>query len=244
MILNLKNNRVPGVIYLVLIITGVFANLYVKANLFVSGDAAATARNIIDSELFFRAGLIADLIMITSFVMLGLSIYKIFSPLFRGMARALLAFVLVGSAVLCLNVLNQFAALMILDGSAAYLQVFNPEQLEALALFFLDLKKSGYYMAHPFFGLWLFPLGYMLMKSGYLPKIVGIVLGGLLMVGCFCYLADFFVFFLFPDSYKTISAIIMIPTNLGEFGTSLWLLIVGLNTVVQGKTVQAKLETA
>lgn len=238
MILNLKNNRIPGLIYLILIITGVFAHLYVRGGLIIPGDAAVTARNIINSELLFRVGIVADLIMIVSFVMMGLTIYKLFSPVSKGMARALLTFVGVGSAVLCLNMLNQFAALMILEGGSSYLQVFTGEQLEALALFFLELKKNGYYMGHPFFGLWLFPLGYLLLKSGYLPKIMGRVLGGLLMVGCFCYLADFLIFFLLPDSYETLSAIVMIPTNLGEFGTCLWLLLVGLKLPVEGEKLR------
>ena len=127
---------------------------------------------------------------------------------------------LVSIPITMLNQLNQFAALMLLSG-ADYLTVFTADQLQAQVMFFLDLSETGVFIVQIFWGLWLLPFGYLVFKSGFLPKILGV----LLMIGCFGYLIDFFTFFLLPNFDATVSEF----TGLGEFFILLWLLIKGIN---------------
>ena len=128
--------------------------------------------------------------------------------------------VLVGVPIAMFNMLNQIAALLILS-NADYLIVFPPEQLHAQVMLFLNLHEYGVFIAQIFWGLWLFPLGYLVFKSGYIPKILGI----LLIIAGFGYLIDVVIFFLFPTFDVTISQF----TFIGELLLALWLLIKGVN---------------
>ena len=126
-----------------------------------------------------------------------------------------------GVAVQCLNMLNLFSAVMLLSG-ADYLNVFQIDQLQTLAMFFLYLYKNGFMIAQFFYAAWLFPLGYLVFKSGYLPKILGMIL----MIECFGWLIDPFQFFLLP-TYEVISYLSYAVGFIGEIGLTLWLLIMG-----------------
>ena len=127
-----------------------------------------------------------------------------------------------GVTVQCINMLNLFSVMLLLSG-AEYLKVFQADQLQALAMLFLDFHKNGFMIAQVFYGVWLFPLGYLVFKSGYLPRILGIVL----MVECFSWLLYPFQFFLFP-SYAVISYLSFAVGFIGEFSLTLWLLIKGV----------------
>jgi len=127
---------------------------------------------------------------------------------------------LVSVPIAMLNAVNHFAALLLSSG-ADYLTAFPGEQLHALVPFFLELNEYGIYIAYIFWGLWLFPLGYLVFKSGFLPKILGIYL----MISCFGYLIDFVTFFFFPDFGVSINMF----TGWAELFLCLWLLIKGVN---------------
>ena len=135
----------------------------------------------------------------------------------------MVVFALVSVTIGFINKLNQIAALLLLSG-ADYLTAFTADQFQALVPLFLDLHEVGIMIAYIFWGLWLFPLGYLVFKSGFLPRILGI----LLMIGWFGYMLDFFTFFLFPDFNATIQPVFQI-TGIGEFLFPLWLLIKGVN---------------
>ena len=135
----------------------------------------------------------------------------------------MVSLVLIGGAITCINTLNQFAALLILNG-ADYLIAFETNQLQALTMLFLDLFKYGVLINQIFFGLWLFPLGYLVFKSDYFPKIIGKILGVLLIIAGLGYLIDFSTFFLFPNFDVTITNF----TFWGELILLLWLLIKGV----------------
>ena len=128
--------------------------------------------------------------------------------------------ILIGLAIAMLNELNQFAALLLLSG-ADHLTAFTADQLQAFASLFLDIYEHGFSIAHIFWGLWLFPLGYLVFKSGFLPKVIGV----LLIIAGLGYLVDFTLFFLFPDITVTVSEF----TFVGEVLLILWLLIKGVN---------------
>ena len=125
-------------------------------------------------------------------------------------------FMLVAVPIAMLNELNRFAALLLSSGADYLMTVFTADQLQALVPLFLDLHEHGITIAGIFWGLWLFPMGYLVYKSGFLPRILGI----LLMIGCFGYLIDSFAIFLYP-SFKEIALF----TFWGEVLFPLWLLI-------------------
>ncbi len=211
--------RVAGVLYLLLAVFGAFGILYIPS-LVVSGDAAATVNNIRASESLFRFAFVSGLIGQTIFILLVLVLYALLKPVNKNHALLMVIFALVSIPITMLNQLNQFAALALLSG-ADYLTVFTAGQLQALVLLFLDLSERGVFIVQIFWGLWLLPLGYLVFKSGFLPRILGV----LLIIGCFGYLIDFFTFFLLPSFDVTVSEF----TGLGELLMLLWLLIKGVN---------------
>ena len=190
---NKKTARIAGLLYLLTVVFGILAE-FVRSTLIVYGDAAATAHNIMASESLFRIGFVSDLIMMTCYLLLALILYVLLKPVNKNLASLFVLFTLVSVAIMCINMLNQFAAPLLLSG-ADYLKVFEADQLHAQVMLFLNLHKHGYLIAQIFFGLWLLPLGYLVFKSGYFPRILGI----LLMIACFGHLIQFFTLFLFPN---------------------------------------------
>ena len=218
--------RIAGVFYLLVAICGGFAELYVRrSQIVVSGNAAETARNILASERLFRTAFIADLAMMMSYLLLGLTLYVLLGGVDKNAARFMVAFNLIGVPIMGLNMLNHFASLYVLSG-ADYLKVFSPEQLNALALFFLNLHSYGYIIAQVSTGTWLLPLGYLVYRSGFIPKILGV----LLIVASLGYLVDLLAQFLLPNYANIIEVVALTPASLGELLFLLWLLIKGTKT--------------
>ena len=215
-----KSARLAGLLYLILAICGGFAEFFVRQNLIVPGDAAATVEQILASETLFRLGFVSELVGQAIFILLALVLYRLLRQVNRNQAVLMVVLVVVAVTITCLNMLNQFAALLLLNGGD-YLAVFPAEQLEAMVLLFLNLHKVGYLIAQVFFGLWLLPLGILVYRSGFLPRIIGV----LLMVACFGYLADVLTFSLLPDFELVVSEF----TFVGELLLMLWLLIKGVN---------------
>jgi len=217
---NKKTARIAGFLYLIMFPLGIFGIMYVPSILIVPGDAATTANNIMASESLFRLSIVSALILQIVNLLLVLVLYKLLKPVNKNHAVLMVIFFLVSVPITMLNELNQFAALLLLSG-ADYLTVFTTDQLQALVPLFLDLHEYGITIAGIFWGLWLFPMGYLVFKSGYIPRILGI----LLMIGCFGYLIDSFAIFLLPNYEVNIA----IFTFWGEVLFPLWLLIKGVN---------------
>jgi len=148
-------------------------------------------------------------------------LYMLLKPVNKNIALLFVLFTLGSVSVQFINALNQFATLLLLSG-AGYLTIFGADQLNALAMLFLNLHKYGYTIAQIFFGLWLLPLGYLIFKSGYFPRILGI----LVMIACFGHLLEFFQVFLFPG-YEVIAYPGLVAAMIGEFSFMFWLLIKG-----------------
>jgi hypothetical protein len=217
---NKKIAKRAGVLYLIYIVATIFANA-TRIKLIVFGDAITTANNIQSFEWLFRIGFMSDIIAGILFLLAVWALYTLLKPVDQNIALLFLLINLGGVAVQCVNMLNLFAAGLFLNGSD-FLKVFQPEQLNALAMFFLNLHKNGFMIAQVFFGAWLFPLGYLVFKSGYLPKILGIIL----MVECFAWLMYPLQFFLFP-SWIVITYVSFAVGFIGEFSLALWLLFMG-----------------
>lgn len=219
---NKKTARIAGLLYLLVIVFGIFAQV-VRKSLIVPGDAAETANNIFASEWLFRFSFVSDLIMISCYFLLGFTLYMLFKPVNENIAMVMVVFVLVSSSVAGINMLNHFAALLLLNG-ADYLKVFEANQLYAQVMFHLDLHTAGAFTAQIFgWGPWLFPLGYLGYKSGYFPRILSI----LLIIACFGLLIEGFTYFLFPK-YEVITYPGLVVATIAEFSLCLWLLIKGV----------------
>lgn len=241
--LNNKTARVAGVLYLTIIIAGIFAEFVVRQSLIVPGDAAATTSNILASEGLFRLGIAGDLIMIMSDIALALLFYVLLKPVSPALSLLAAFFRLGQAAILGLNLLNLFFVLQLLSG-ADYLTIFSADQLDALVLFFLNGHSLGYSIGLILFGLSLLVLGYLIFKSGYLPQI----LGGLLIFAALAYLVDSFAGLLWPNyaTYETMFALVVfLPAFIGELSMAVWLLLKGVAVPEQAdrialKTPQAK----
>ena len=214
-----KTARAVGLLYLTLVPLGFFG-IFTSSSLIVPGDAAATAGKILASESLFRLGIVSALLVqiVNIFVVLGL--YTLLKPVNKNMALWMVIFILLGVPIAMLNELNQFAVLFLLHGTGT-LSGFTAGQLQSLVSMMLNLHQLGISIAGIFWGLWLFPMGYLVFRSGFLPKILGI----LLIIGCFGYLVDSFSAFLFPNSGVNVALF----TFWGEVLFPLWLLIKGVS---------------
>jgi len=214
----LTRARVAGILYLIANLFAPFTLLYLPSRFIVRGDAAVTASNIMASESLFRFGIVLNLFTFIGQIFLVLALYQLLNVVNKNMASLMVIFSLLAVPIAMLNELTQFVALLLLSG-ADYLKVFTAEQLQALAYIFLRLHSQGLNIAQIFWGLWLFPMGYLIFKSGFLPRILGI----LLMIACFGYIIQSFAAFL---GYNLS---IIFFTGWGELFLLLWLLIKGVN---------------
>ncbi|MHB8128967.1 MAG: DUF4386 domain-containing protein [Mobilitalea sp.] len=196
---------------------------YVDKVFYVPGDAVATINNIVESEWVFRLGIGICLAGHICFLFLANVLYKLFKLVNRDLARQMVILIIVGVSVSFLNSLNQFAAILLVNGTG-YLTAFEPSQLQTLAMLFLDLHKHGAIIATIFWGLWLLPLGLLVLKSDFIPKPLGV----LLISACFCYLTDVFVFFFFPSYFSATFSALGFVVSVAEVSFILWLLIKGV----------------
>ena len=213
--------RLAGVWYLVLAICGGFAEFGVRQRLIVAGDAAATAENVLAHANLFRFGIVAELLGQVVFVLLAFALYDLLKVVHRRRAVAMVALVLIAVGLTALNMVNQAAALLVLDGGA-WTAAFEPAQRQALAAFFLDLHGFGYgVVAQVFFGLWLLPLGALIWRSGFMPKAVG----GFVTLAGVGYLVDVVIATMVPGTGIVLSEF----TFVGELLLMGWLLAKGVN---------------
>lgn len=214
--------RVAGLLYLIIIVCGIFGEVFVRSSLIVEGDATATANNILESEWLFRVGFAADAIMLLSDVAIAVLFYVLLKPVSNTLALMAAAFRLTQAAVLGFNLLNYYAAMLLLNG-AGYATAFEVDQLQSLAMLFLDLHSHGYDLGLIFFGLSSLILGFLVVKSDYFPGILGYGL----MAAAVVYLAGSFTLFLFPENISFIEPIYIVPL-VAELSFCLWLLVKGV----------------
>src|SRR5438876_6081300 len=221
-----KSARIAGAIYLSMVITGPFALIYVPNKLIMRGNAAATADNILAHETMFRLAILADLIGAVIFICLAIALYKLLSGVSKTWAGLMVAFVLVSAAVGFLNTLNNIAALTLFRG-ADFLAVFDKPQRDALGYLFIRLHSQGNLINEIFWGLWLFPFGLLVFRSGFLPRFLGVWL----MVNCFAWVVLSITALFFPLYYDVAFRMAQ-PILFGELAIMLWLLIKGAKVPV------------
>ena len=216
-----KSARIAGAIYLSMIFVAPFSMLYVPGKLIVRGNAAATAENILNHETMFRLSIFGDLIGQVIFICLGVAFYRLLRDVNKTWATLMLSFVLVSAAVCFLNVINDIAALILFRGGD-FLAVFEKPQRDALAMLFLRLYNYGQFIAEIFWGLWLFPLGLLIYRSGFIPRLIG----GWLMINCFGWVLLSFTALFFLESYNGLFGYLQ-PVLFGEMALMLYLLVRG-----------------
>ena len=240
--MNLKNNisefspmkyaRIGGILYLIIILAGLFGELLVRHTLIVSGDPSATANKIMNSEMLWRIGISVDLIMQICDLPLMLIFYLLLKPINKNLALLNLLFNLIQTAVLVANKLNLLTALYLL-GDATYLNNFNPDQLHTLSYIYIKLHDAGFGIGLIFFGFVCLIEGYLIFKSKYFPKAIGI----LMQIAGLCYLINCFTLILAP---KLLSGFVLVPCLIGELSLCLWLIFKGVNMTEWNKSVEGK----
>ncbi len=213
--------RIAGVLYLANAVTGFFSIVYVPSRLIVAGNAAATANNILASERLFRLGIVSELICAVEFIFLVWVLYRLFGGVNKTHAALMVILGLTFIPIMCVNALNEIAALTLLRG-ADFLSAFDERQRQAMAMLFLDLHRYGFVIGW-IFGVWLFPVGLLVYRSGFLPRALGV----LLIAAGFGYLADSLTPLLLPTYPHVVDRIASVALTLGEPAMILWLLIVG-----------------
>lgn len=211
-----KNARLAGLSYLLIIIFGIISHLVIRGSIFIKGDVIKTTNLILEDEKLFRLSIVSDMIMIIAFLALGIFLYQIFHKSFKTTSLILLALNIVGVAIMGLNMLNQIAALEILNMDILNLSL---ETKQSLSYFYMHLHSLGYQLATISYGLWLLPMGYLIIKSNYFPKIIGL----LLVLGAVGYTSSFIGMLL----NISLPEFLTLPADLGELTFCLYLLIKG-----------------
>jgi hypothetical protein len=220
-----KAARIAGAIYLSMVVTGPFALIYVPSKLIVSGNAAATADNVIAHQTLFDLWIMGDLIGSVIFICLAIALYRLLSAVNQTWALLMVGFALVSAGVGFFNTLNTIAAGILFRG-ADFLLVFDKVQRDALAMLFLRLHSQGHFINEIFWGLWLFPFGLLVFRSGFLPRFIGVWL----MINCLGWVVLCPIALFDPAHYEAAFRWAQ-PLLFGELAIMLWLLIKGAKSV-------------
>ena len=212
--------RQAGLLYFVFSVVAIVREFCFPAFL-VPGDAAATARNIIGAEFTYRISIVTGFVTHIMFIFLVWRLYNLLKGADSKQALLMVLLVCIGVAVALANLITEMVPLLLLSG-ADYLSAFTKPQLDALALSALRLHGNGGLVPMAFWGLWLFPFGILVIKSGFFPRILGI----LLMVAGFAYLVSSFTSIAAP-AYKPVISKFMMPLYFGEVPIILWMLVMG-----------------
>jgi len=221
-----QNARAAGFLYLLLAASGPISLLYVPAKLVVAGNATATADNVRASEWVLRLGIFSDLFHQLVAVFLVLALYRLFRAVHEGLAAQVVIFgALLSVPIMFVNVLNSVAALILVSG-ADFLSVFQKPQLDALAYLFMQLHEHGIVVASIFWGIWLIPFGMLVMRCGFIPRLLGV----LLIVAGVGYLLSSFTTLVLPR-YAPLVSQVASPLLVGELPIIFWLAIWGARKV-------------
>jgi len=216
-----KTARVAGLLYLLVVLIGPFVLIYVPGKLFVPGDATATASNILAHESLFRAHIVAGVVGELLFISVVLALYRLLKGVNLQLATLMVILILLDAPLAFLSVANQVATLTFLRGPD-FLAVFDKPQRDAVATLLINFDKQGVLISEVFWGLWLLPLGLLVYRSGFLPRLLGVWL----FINGLAFLTISATGLLLPQHYEMVFTIAT-PILFGEAAFMLWLLIVG-----------------
>src|ERR1044071_8538422 len=226
--------RIAGLFYLVVAIFGGFAEGFVDSTMYVAGNAAATAGNVVANPGLVAMGVVAHLVDGVFFVLTAVALYLLLNQVHKNVARVMVVFVALAVGIKCLNAVFQFEGLQVATDSS-YAAAFGTAGSNLLVLLLLDIQHYGTLAAQVFFGLWLAPLGYLAYKSRLFPKALGVTL----VAATVCYLVHLITAFLVPDFHEQIQSFIVIVPTVAEIWMILYLLVVGVRTVNSDKQILA-----
>ena len=216
--------RIGGVMYLAIIVLGLFGEAFVRGTLVVSGDATATANAIAAAESLWRAGMAGDLLMHVLDLPVIVVLYLLLRPVSESLALLATFLNLIQTAVLVANKLNLLAPILLL-GNASGLEAFTPDQLHALSYLAIKAHGYGFGVGLIFFGFACLFRGYLIFKSGYFPKVLGL----LMVLAGVSYLTNSFALLLAPSLASALFPVVLIPAFVGELSFALWLVFKGVN---------------
>ena len=219
--------RIAGVLYLLNGIFSGFAFGYVLTKVYVPGHAGTTAGNVVANSGLFRIGVVADLFQGTEWLFLAMTLYVLLKHVHQSAARAMVALVAVGAAIVCLNDVFQFESVRI-AADPSYTAALGAAGSSALVQLLLEIHHYGFLVAQIFFGLWLVPLGYLAFRSAMFPKALGV----LLIVGGGCYIVGLLAVFLVPDFDlgEKINTFVTLPSAIAAVSMVAYLLVKGVKT--------------
>lgn len=218
-----KIARLAGVLYLVVVVTGLFSLMYVPSQIAVSGDPHATANSIVANAPLFRTGIAAFLIGQVAFLLLPFVLFKLLRHVNQNAAVLMVALAVVSVPVALVSLSNRLDALDILRGPNLQ------SQMQSQAMLSINAYGNGLLVTTLFWGLWLLPFGYLVMRSGFLPKLLGV----LLVLGGLGYVIQVFWQILMPDT--SFPDLVLLPAAIGEIGICLWLLVAGVRKPQSGE---------
>ncbi|EZH73367.1 hypothetical protein ATO12_20425 [Aquimarina atlantica] len=219
-----KLARKAGFYYLLVVVFSVLYMEYIPSKIVVFNNEEETINNLISNELLFRTGILIGVLVHLSFILLPLTLYKLLSPVNKDHAVFMVVFALISIPFSYTLLLDQFDILELLKN---YNQsnVHDTKEIGSKVINIFKRFYNGFFLAQVFWGLWLFPFGYLVFKSGFLPRVLGIFL----MLGCITYLIDVFGGTIFSNYYDVVDTrILIIPATIGEVGICLWLLLIGV----------------
>ncbi|HEX4849394.1 MAG TPA: DUF4386 domain-containing protein [Puia sp.] len=218
-----KTARLAGILFAMRMAFTGFGLQYVRNKLVDFSDAAGTVNNIIANATMFRAGIISTIFSQMAFLFLGLTLYRLFKVTDRKLALLLLSAVIVIVAMTVVNTLSNWTVLLILNNEEL-VKMFAASEQHGLTMLFLRLNNYGQAVVELFWGFWLFPFGMLIVKSGFIPKLFGI----LLIMGAFALPLNSLTFLLLPQyQFAVITRVAMIIAAIGGIPTMLWLIIRG-----------------
>lgn len=213
--------RLAGILYLIITLFAIIAHFYVPDELIVSGDAAATANNIMENESLFRIGIGSEVIVLLSEIILSIILYVLLAPVNKTVSLIAAVSRLTMTTIHGINLINYFFVLLLLDGS---ITAFDTQQVNELVMLFLDAHTFGFTIGISFLSIHVFALGYLIFQSGYFPRILGV----LFLIAAIGYLFDSTAL-LMVSSYEETPAFVAMSIAIAEIAFPLWLLVKGVN---------------
>jgi Domain of unknown function (DUF4386) len=218
-----KTARQAGLVYFIFALVAIYGSMYVPSQIIVAGDTPASVKGILANEFLFRSGIASNLIGLTLFVLLVLVLYQLLKPVNELLAKLMAALVMVGVPIDFMGNISKMRALKILNGDV--LQSFEIENIYDLAM--VSYRNYGGQMVTLYWGLWLIPLGLLVYKSGFIPRIFGV----LLIVNGTAYILNMLTFILFPDYLSLVSKLLTVFFFVGEIPFIFWLLLKGVKDI-------------
>jgi hypothetical protein len=216
--------RVGGILYLIIIVIGTLGEAVVRGTIVVPGDAAATAANLRSMEWLWRLGVAGEVVLLSCATALALILFVLLRPVSRSLALLTVFFNLMCIAIEGVAAVSLASALLPMT-SAAYVNAFDPDQLNVLAMLSIRAHSIGFGVALIFFGFECIILGHLIRRSSYMPKAIGI----LMQIAGVCYLINSFAQILSPPLSSRLFPAILLPALIGELSLALWLLFKGVS---------------